>query len=105
MLDKTAVSNFFPAVIEASLSSVPILVLSADRPKRMIGTGANQTIDQNQIFGKYVRFFKDIGLPKKEFSKLEKKLKEAISHLKGIHFNNPPGPVHINVPFEEPLLS
>jgi len=53
----TAVANLFPGIIEAYMSRTPIIVITADRPKRLIDTGANQTIYQNNIFGKYAFFF------------------------------------------------
>ena len=101
----TAVANFFPAVIEASLSNIPILILSADRPSKLVGTGANQTIDQKEIFGNHVRFFMDMGLPEKEYDKIERKMKKSICQLKGLKNEYPPGPVHLNFPFDEPLVS
>ena len=55
----TAVSNLFPSVTEAYMSSVPMLILTADRPKHLINTGANQTINQNNIFKGYVSDFID----------------------------------------------
>ena len=54
MTSGTAVANCMPAVVEATLSHVPLLVISADRPAELIGTGANQTIDQVGIFGRHV---------------------------------------------------
>ena len=59
----TATANLYPAIIEANLSRVPLLILTADRPPQLIGTGANQTIDQQDIFGHQVRGFVDMGLP------------------------------------------
>ena len=53
----TAVANLFPGIVEAYMSKIPIIIITADRPKRLIGTGANQTIYQNKIFGKYAKFF------------------------------------------------
>ena len=53
----TAVVNAWPAVVEASMDGVPMLLLTADRPPELRDTGANQTIDQQQVFGRYVRFF------------------------------------------------
>ncbi|WP_342318971.1 2-succinyl-5-enolpyruvyl-6-hydroxy-3-cyclohexene-1-carboxylic-acid synthase [Corynebacterium mayonis] len=53
MTSGTAVANTFPAVIEASMSHVPLVIVSADRPERLLGTGASQTIWQRGIFGRY----------------------------------------------------
>ena len=57
----TAVSNLFPSVIEAYMSSTPMIVLTADRPKNLVGTGANQTINQYNIFKDYVKSFIDFS--------------------------------------------
>src|SRR5687768_8931889 len=59
----TAVANLFPAVVEASMDEVPLIVLSADRPAELRGSGANQTIDQVKIFGDYARYFVDLPPP------------------------------------------
>ena len=59
----TATANVFPAVIEASLSEAPLLVLTADRPHRLRGVDANQTIDQVGLYGTYVREFIDVPPP------------------------------------------
>ena len=53
----SAVANLFPAIIESFMSKVPLIIITADRPKKLIGTGANQTIYQNRIFGKYAKYF------------------------------------------------
>ena len=53
----TAPANFYPAVIEASLSRVPLIILSADRPPYLIGTGANQTINQQNLYGSQKRSY------------------------------------------------
>ena len=53
MTSGTAVANCLPAMVEATLSGVPLLVLSANRPLSMVGTGANQTIDQAELFGSH----------------------------------------------------
>ena len=59
----TAAANFHPAVIEADESSVPLLVLTADRPPELRGIGANQAIDQIKLYGSAVRWFWEAGLP------------------------------------------
>ena len=56
----TAVANLYPAVIEASESLTPLVIVTADRPSDLRYTGANQTIDQVEIFGRYPRFFADV---------------------------------------------
>src|SRR5262249_32273027 len=58
-----AAANFHPAVIEASESGVPLLVLTADRPPELRGTGANQTIDQVKLYGDAVRWYAEPGVP------------------------------------------
>lgn len=57
----TAVANYFPAVIEAAKSRVPLLLLTADRPEKLLYSGANQTINQQEIYGDYPVFFHDLG--------------------------------------------
>ena len=100
----TAGANYFPAVIEASLGRVPLLILTADRPHNLVGTGANQTIDQENLYGNHVRYFTDVGLPKNDYERLQEKLKSAFNLTTGFDLNQPPGPVHLNFPFDEPLL-
>ena len=100
----TAPANYYPAVIESNLSRIPLIILSADRPGFLINTGENQAIDQNNLFGRHVRCFIDIGLPNDKTKLLENKLNTAIQHVLGIKLKAPPGPVHLNFPFDEPLL-
>lgn len=99
----TAVANWFPAVIEANYSSVPLLLLSADRPEELQHCGANQTIDQNYLFGSHVRKF--IALEHAEELLLHSNyLKKMASRAVNSSLQKKPGPLHINIPFREPLL-
>ena len=118
----TAVANLFPAIVESFMSKVPMIVISADRPQRLIGTGSNQTIYQHDIFGKYARFFdltNHINKVEKYFKDFSKNNydNELYRHIKKIYktsiygtnksiigneFN--PSPVHLNIPYDEPLF-
>ena len=89
---------------EANLGRVPIIILTADRPEYLVGTGANQTINQQNLFGIHVRYFFDVGLPEKDHKTLQKKIESAFNHSTGVEFKLPPGPVHLNFPFDEPLM-
>jgi 2-succinyl-5-enolpyruvyl-6-hydroxy-3-cyclohexene-1-carboxylate synthase len=96
----TAAANFLPAVVEASQTRVPMIVLTADRPARLRGSGANQTIDQAELYGRYVRWFVDAPLPAEAAEDGWRALGgRAVSAALG----TTPGPVHVNLPFEEPL--
>ncbi|MES2504565.1 MAG: thiamine pyrophosphate-binding protein [Myxococcota bacterium] len=98
----TAVANLFPAVVEASMESLPLVVLSADRPAELRGTTANQTIDQVKIFGNYARSFVDLPAPSKEaaLDKIAFQVRQA-----GLRALGPlPGPIQINCQYREPLL-
>ena len=86
----TAAANYHPAVLEASHTNAPLLVLTADRPASMRKTGANQTTEQARIFGKAVRYFADIS---------------GSVYPMELPFNSlQSGPVHLNIQFEEPLI-
>jgi 2-succinyl-5-enolpyruvyl-6-hydroxy-3-cyclohexene-1-carboxylate synthase len=97
----TAAANYYPAVIEASQENLPLIVLSADRPPELRNSGANQTIDQVELFGKYPRFFFDFPCPNKQDSAsfVLSKVSETVAHIMGSN----PGPVHLNCMFREPL--
>ena len=99
----TALANYFPAVIEASQSGVPMIILSADRPPLLRGIGSSQTIDQLKIFGDYTSFFHDTGEPNLNSEDLKRVAylgKQAVE--KSLEDNRP---VHINLPFRKPLES
>jgi len=98
----TAVAELYPAIIEAYQQRIPLIVCSADRPFYLRNTGANQTINQENIFRNHIRSFVDFGLPqinKRKLNSLCKKTVEVVSISK---FNNP-GPIHFNFPFKKPL--
>ncbi|PKA52996.1 Protein PHYLLO, chloroplastic [Apostasia shenzhenica] len=97
----TAVSNLFPAVVEASQDFIPLLLLTADRPPELQDAGANQAIDQINHFGKYVRFFFNLPPPTDEI--LARMVLTTIDSAVYNATQSPCGPVHINCPFREPL--
>jgi 2-succinyl-5-enolpyruvyl-6-hydroxy-3-cyclohexene-1-carboxylate synthase len=99
----TAVANLHPAVLEASHAGVPLLVLTADRPPQLIGTGANQTVVQPGIFGGAVRLALTGSVaadPERENGPWRAAVCRAVAAATG----TPPGPVHLNLPFAEPLV-
>jgi 2-succinyl-5-enolpyruvyl-6-hydroxy-3-cyclohexene-1-carboxylate synthase len=101
----TAVANLHPAVLEASHAGVPLLVLSADRPHELRGTGANQTTDQVKLFGDAVRLFAEIPAPDTRAGQARSwrnVVSRAVSAAVG-ELDSRPGPVHVNVAFREPL--
>jgi len=98
----TAVANYFPAVVEASMDNVPMIILSADRPPELIGVGANQAIFQENMYGDYPRYFMNMGPPEADTS-LDAILAE-VDQLYSEALGSRPGPVHLNCQFREPLL-
>ena len=99
----TAVANYFPAVIEASQSAVPLLILSSDRPVELRDARSPQTINQVNIFGDYLRWHFDLPAPDKALSPsfLLTTVDQAVYRA----VNRPAGPVQINCQFREPLIS
>ncbi len=100
----TATANLHPAVMEAHHSNVPVLVLTADRPQELHGTGANQTTGQSAIFGRAVRWQADIPAPSgRHGEQAEMSLAVARAVAIAAGFAGVPGPVHLNIAFREPL--
>ncbi|HEX9776025.1 MAG TPA: 2-succinyl-5-enolpyruvyl-6-hydroxy-3-cyclohexene-1-carboxylic-acid synthase [Actinomycetota bacterium] len=97
----TAAAEFYPAVIEAAQARVPLVLLTADRPPRLRGTGANQTIDQVRLYGSYPRLFEEAPLPKPGSGGLWRALG---ARVRATALGPPAGPVHLNLPFDEPLV-
>ena len=102
----TAAANFHPAVIEASESAVPLIVLTADRPPELRGTGANQTIDQIKLYGAAVRWFSEAGVPEARPGQAgywRSLACRAWAHAAGLA-GGLAGPVHLNLPLRDPLV-
>lgn len=100
----TAIANFFPAVVEANYSEVPVLILSADRPAELRESGANQTIDQIKLFGDQVRAFVDLPAPEANPSRhVLRAVQTAAARALAQALMPIPGPVHLNVAFRKPL--
>ncbi|NRD23756.1 2-succinyl-5-enolpyruvyl-6-hydroxy-3-cyclohexene-1-carboxylate synthase [Winogradskyella litoriviva] len=124
----SALLNYYPAIAEAFYSNIPLVVLSADRPKHLIDIGDGQTIKQKNVFGEHVLYNANLKLDLKDsengtleselpiFKNLENKLERFLGLQKDIQSYNESeihdaltvsklslGPVHINIPFDEPL--
>ncbi|HXR65036.1 MAG TPA: 2-succinyl-5-enolpyruvyl-6-hydroxy-3-cyclohexene-1-carboxylic-acid synthase, partial [Ktedonobacteraceae bacterium] len=98
----TAAANFLPAIAEAHLTHVPLLVLTSDRPPELRECGAPQAIDQNRLYGTHAKWFMETALPEAS--------NEALRYIRTIACRAlaqtrivPAGPVHLNMPFREPL--
>jgi 2-succinyl-5-enolpyruvyl-6-hydroxy-3-cyclohexene-1-carboxylate synthase len=99
----TALVNYHPAVVEADESGIPLVVLSADRPPELRGIGAGQTIDQIKSFGSSVRWFCEVGTHEADDSGLLHLRSVACRALAAARGEARPGPVHLNLPWREPL--
>ncbi len=98
----TAAAELLPSVVEASQSRIPLIVLTADRPPRLRGTGANQTIDQVELFGRYARAYLEPPVPAdRDHTKEWRRAGLAAVDASGGAL---PGPVQIDCPFDEPLV-
>lgn len=94
----TALANYFPALIEAASSHIPLIILNADRPPELRNTMANQTIDQVKIFGQYVNWFFDMPCPTTDISAAF-----VLSRTDKLVEMSNNGLVHLNCMFREPL--
>ncbi len=100
----TAVANFLPAIIEAKMSQIPLLILTADRPHELRYSGANQTIDQVKIFGDQVLWSVDLPIPQVDAPKVATRNISVLAARAYAAANGlPKGPVHLNFPFRKPL--
>jgi 2-succinyl-5-enolpyruvyl-6-hydroxy-3-cyclohexene-1-carboxylate synthase len=98
----SAAAHYLPAIVEASMAGVPLIVLTADRPPELQHAGASQTIDQIKLYGDFVRASFDLGAPVASvlaLRALRHRVVQATALARGPH----PGPVHLNVPLRKPL--
>ena len=97
----TAAVELHPAVVEAHMARVPMIVCTADRPPELLDVGAPQTIDQTHLYGRSIRWFSAPGVPTAAASRSWRSLAaRAVAEANGM----PPGPVHLNLSFREPLV-
>lgn len=100
----TAAANFYPAIIEAHYSHVPLLVLTADRPHELRESGANQTIDQIKLFGDHVLWSVDVALPSADApAVVHRYLGTLAARAYATADGLVKGAVHLNFPFRAPL--
>ncbi len=98
----SALANYFPAIIEAFHQAIPLIVLSADRPLEWIGQGDGQCIEQQNIYGKFVKG-SFAALPDYETKASAWLLHRILSDAINLSVSNTKGPVHVNIPFREPF--
>ena len=101
----TAATNLHPAVLEAHHAGIPLLAVTADRPAELVGTGANQTVRQAGLFGAAVRAAPSLAAPSDcaQHTQWRSAVDRAVAAARGA-LGGGPGPVHLNVPFREPLV-
>jgi 2-succinyl-5-enolpyruvyl-6-hydroxy-3-cyclohexene-1-carboxylate synthase len=99
----TAAANYYPAIIEAYHSRIPLLVLTADRPHELRDIGAPQAMDQLHLFGSFVKAFIDTALPEGT-ERMYHYIRSTAARGVNMSLNVPKGPVHINFPLREPLV-
>jgi 2-succinyl-5-enolpyruvyl-6-hydroxy-3-cyclohexene-1-carboxylate synthase len=99
----TAAANYFPAIVEARYSRVPLIVLTADRPHELREVGAPQAIDQINLYGKHVKWFSEMALPEKN-NDIIRYARTICARAAAIATQAPAGPVHLNFPLREPLI-
>ncbi|MEP6860757.1 MAG: 2-succinyl-5-enolpyruvyl-6-hydroxy-3-cyclohexene-1-carboxylic-acid synthase [Deltaproteobacteria bacterium] len=95
----SAAAHYLPAIVEASEAGVPLIAFTADRPPELQHCGAAQTIDQIDLYGRFVRAAFDLGRPSDAVAAVRRTIAQAVTTSLGPL----PGPVHINVPLVKPL--
>lgn len=99
----TAAANYFPAIAEAKISRVPLLVLTADRPHELRDNGAPQAIDQIDLYGKHVKWFVEVA-PPENTERMIRYIRTTCARAVATASSAPAGVVHLNFPFREPLI-
>ncbi|AWE08417.1 2-succinyl-5-enolpyruvyl-6-hydroxy-3-cyclohexene-1-carboxylic-acid synthase [Lysinibacillus sp. 2017] len=99
----TAAANYFPAIVEAKYARVPLIVLTADRPHELREVGAPQTINQVRLYGENVKWSAEFPIPDDALQTLPY-IEHHTVRAVNIATTAPFGPVHLNIPFREPLL-
>lgn len=98
----SAVTHYFPAIVEAKHSKVPLIILTADRPPELRQVGAPQTIDQIKIYHDYVKYFEELALPE-ETESMYRYVRTVMRKAYMSSMSEEYGVAHINVPLREPL--
>ncbi|PZV01320.1 MAG: 2-succinyl-5-enolpyruvyl-6-hydroxy-3-cyclohexene-1-carboxylic-acid synthase [Leptolyngbya sp.] len=98
----TAGANYYPAVIEARESRIPLLVLTADRPPELRDCTSGQTIDQQRLFGTFPNWYAELAVPVADLGML-RYLRQTLGQAWGRSLYPVAGPVHLNCPFRDPL--
>ncbi|HEO8420108.1 2-succinyl-5-enolpyruvyl-6-hydroxy-3-cyclohexene-1-carboxylic-acid synthase [Niallia sp. FSL W8-0635] len=99
----TAAANYFPAIVEAKISRIPLIVLTADRPHELRDVGAPQAIDQLDLYGKHVKWFMEMSTPDNSPGMI-RYAKTVGARAVSMAKQQPSGPVHVNIPLREPLI-
>ncbi|NMH71539.1 2-succinyl-5-enolpyruvyl-6-hydroxy-3-cyclohexene-1-carboxylic-acid synthase [Bacillus sp. RO2] len=99
----TAAANYYPAIVEAYQSRLPLIVLTADRPHELRDVGAPQAIDQLKMYGDYVKWFVEMSLPENT-DRMIRYARTMAARATGTSLSSPMGPVHLNFPLREPLI-
>ncbi|MFO1444269.1 2-succinyl-5-enolpyruvyl-6-hydroxy-3-cyclohexene-1-carboxylic-acid synthase [Bacillus sp. Bva_UNVM-123] len=99
----TAGANYFPAVVEANISRIPLIVLTADRPHDLRDVGAPQAIDQIHLYGHHVKWFVEMAPPENSVAMI-RYARTVCARAAAVALRAPAGPVHLNFPFREPLI-
>ncbi len=98
----SAAAHFFPAVLEAAESGIPLLILTADRPPELRHCRSGQTLDQVKLYGHYPNWQAELALPEAHLDQLSY-LRQTLIHAWERTLFPFPGPVHLNVPLRDPL--